>query len=312
MAGEPPPHPVESSSSPEVPDNPDTAPESRAVRFSRDFEQVQEFHEEDPPVVIRTPDYVADEDQTTGYFSRPSGWTLIAPDPPLGQGEQPDQHIWLEEVYLSHDHGYLVGNVVVDNLAFDKAVFCRFTPDRWETVSEVRADYSRQLLAEEERLTQDRFTFDINVSDFVDLANTTLYFCVGYRVDGHEYWDNNDGKNYRASFQRQGRPLRRRFPQSPRTAETSPERPKSSFRTNTHHSPWGNEQIRHLKRTSELTTENHMRHCVPRHFQEFDIAKALADTINEEKKSTTCQQDQHNHFSLHESGRTSLHRVNCT
>lgn len=312
MAGEPPPHPVESSSTGEVSDNPDTVPESRAVRFSRDFEQVQEFREEDPPVVIRTPDYVVDEGQSADYFSRPSGWTLIAPGPPLGQEERPDQHIWLEEVYLSHDHRYLVGNVVVDNLAFDKAVFCRFTPDRWETVSEVRADYSRQLLAEEERLTQDRFTFDINISDFVDLASTTLYFCVGYRVDGQEYWDNNDGKNYRASFQRQGCPSRRRFPQSTRRDQTSHQRPKTSFRTNTHHSPWGNEQIRQHERTSELTTENDTRHWVPRHFEEFDITKALADTITDERESNTCQQDQKNHCSLHEPGRTSLHRVGCT
>ncbi|KAF8549781.1 hypothetical protein OG21DRAFT_1488272 [Imleria badia] len=126
----------------------------------------------------------------------------------------------------------LTGSILVRNLAFEKHVAIRFTLDDWETVSEVGAHYvdsftflPSQLLPSSSLSTPadtspqrgrgwDRFTFTIRLEDYAhSLSTRTLWLAARYRINstfpepgssqhgpGGEWWDNNDGGNYRVGF----------------------------------------------------------------------------------------------------------------
>ncbi|KAI9569391.1 carbohydrate-binding module family 21 protein [Boletus coccyginus] len=128
----------------------------------------------------------------------------------------------------------LTGFVLVRNLAFEKDVAIRFTLDDWETVSEVGAHYvdslshlPSQVLSSPFPSTSentspqsgrgwDRFTFTIRLEDYAhSLSTRTLWLAARYRTNstypdlissqngpGGEWWDNNDGNNYRVGFRR--------------------------------------------------------------------------------------------------------------
>ncbi|XP_051485635.1 protein phosphatase 1 regulatory subunit 3E-like [Apus apus] len=90
----------------------------------------------------------------------------------------------------------LRGAVRVLNLAYEKAVSVRYTLNRWASCAELPAAY--QPPGPKDGLT-DRFSFFLPLGT----AEAALEFAVRYRVAGAEYWDNNEGANYRL----RGRPL---------------------------------------------------------------------------------------------------------
>ena len=118
----------------------------------------------------------------------------------------------------------LTGSILVRNLAFEKHVAIRFTLDDWQTVSEVGAHYVDTLCALPPQILSlppdnrargwDRFTFTIRLEDYThSLSTRTLWLAARYRVTstypepgssqhgpGGEWWDNNDGGNYRVGF----------------------------------------------------------------------------------------------------------------
>ncbi|KAI9569385.1 carbohydrate-binding module family 21 protein [Boletus coccyginus] len=126
----------------------------------------------------------------------------------------------------------LTGFILVRNLAFEKHVAIRFTLDDWQTVSEVGAHYvdslshppsqvlsSRSPCTQEDTTPQsgrgwDRFTFTIRLEDYAhSLSTRTLWLVARYHTNsifpapgssqygpGGEWWDNNDGGNYRVGF----------------------------------------------------------------------------------------------------------------
>ena len=126
----------------------------------------------------------------------------------------------------------ITGFILVRNLAFEKHVAIRFTLDDWETVSEVGAHYvdslshlPSQVLPSPSLSTPgdtspqsgrgwDRFTFTIRLEDYAhSLSSRTLWLVARYRTNstypapgsseygpGGEWWDNNDGSNYRVEF----------------------------------------------------------------------------------------------------------------
>uniref|UniRef100_A0A8C4YB06 Protein phosphatase 1 regulatory subunit 3E n=1 Tax=Gopherus evgoodei TaxID=1825980 RepID=A0A8C4YB06_9SAUR len=98
----------------------------------------------------------------------------------------------------------LRGAVRVLNLAYEKAVSVRYTLNRWVSCAEVAAAYLSPGPAD--GLT-DRFSFRLPAA----AAGGTLEFAVRYRVAGTEYWDNNEGLNYRL----RGRPRAARAATSP-------------------------------------------------------------------------------------------------
>ena len=80
------------------------------------------------------------------------------------------------------------GRVQVNNVAFEKKIFIRWSQDNWETFSEQPACF--ELSATD--LRKDSFTFEIERPE----ASETIELAVRYCVYDEEYWDNNDGTNY--------------------------------------------------------------------------------------------------------------------
>ena len=103
----------------------------------------------------------------------------------------------------------ITGLIDVINVAFQKEVptivevyvfilnfkvMIRYTLDNWYTWTESRAIYDASSTIDSHR---DTFNFFISFPSYLPIG-TKCQFCVRYRdgVDGNEYWDNNEGKNY--------------------------------------------------------------------------------------------------------------------
>ncbi|KAM9288629.1 protein phosphatase 1 regulatory subunit 3E [Morus bassanus] len=124
-------------------------------------------------------------------FGPPLLEPLFPPQPGAGPGfaERVRQHkVRLE--WVRAEPAGLRGAVRVLNLAYEKAVSVRYTLDGWASCAEVPAAY--QPAGPADGLT-DRFAFLLPLP----AAEAALEFAVRYRVAGAEYWDNNEGENYR-------------------------------------------------------------------------------------------------------------------
>ncbi|XP_062442071.1 protein phosphatase 1 regulatory subunit 3E-like [Rhea pennata] len=119
---------------------------------------------------------------------------LFPPQPGASPGfaERVRQHkVRLE--WVRAEPAGLRGAVRVLNLAYEKAVSVRYTLNRWASCAEVPAAY--QPSGPADGLT-DRFSFHLPLGAAA-AAEASLEFAVRYRVAGAEYWDNNEGANYR-------------------------------------------------------------------------------------------------------------------
>ncbi|MEE6499904.1 hypothetical protein FKM82_003630 [Ascaphus truei] len=93
---------------------------------------------------------------------------------------------------VSTDPFSVSGELRVLNLSFEKEVTVRYTVDSWGTSYEVTATYLRGC---SDRYT-DRFSFKLLCPALLTKEGE-LEFAIRYRVCGAEYWDNNDGGNYK-------------------------------------------------------------------------------------------------------------------
>ena len=144
---------------------------------------------------------------------------IPSPNPPK------TANLHLETVILPQTSPPMLrGSVLVRNLAFSKEVAIRFTLDDWQTTSEVLGKHVvslPDLPPPFERTAPtldvlirggrdrgmelwDRFSFSIRLEDFEHkLTERILWLVVRYQVPGlGEWWDNNDGANYKVAFQR--------------------------------------------------------------------------------------------------------------
>jgi hypothetical protein len=87
----------------------------------------------------------------------------------------------------------------VANLAYRKDITCRFTFDEWETISEVTAVFLQSSRAAN-GISQDYFAFTIDLDCIANLDTKMLQFCIRYRVNSQELWDNNSNKNFQVQF----------------------------------------------------------------------------------------------------------------
>lgn len=141
--------------------------------------------------------------------------------------------VWLEGLYLADDASCVKGTVRVKNIAFEKSVVVRFTFDGWQTTSEVSARWIQSCSppphhtplssktvtktetpstlsgsattkpTDDDRPKYDRFEFAIRLSDLLlRIDEKTLVLAVRYCSGGREMWDNNNGQNYRAVFEK--------------------------------------------------------------------------------------------------------------
>lgn len=110
----------------------------------------------------------------------------------------------------------LRGSILVKNVAFEKSVALRFTLDNWQTTSEVVCKYVCSLPSLPSpfppdraspgvpTLTWDRFSFLVRLEDVErKLAERTIFFAARYQASGvGEWWDNNNGANYKLVFKK--------------------------------------------------------------------------------------------------------------
>lgn len=83
----------------------------------------------------------------------------------------------------------ITGIILVRNLEANKIVFARYTTDKWKTNDEINAVY----IPNSSNGDTDRFTFSLSLAKTL----SELEFAVCYRTSFQEFWDNNEGKNYK-------------------------------------------------------------------------------------------------------------------
>ncbi|XP_053196644.1 protein phosphatase 1 regulatory subunit 3B [Scomber japonicus] len=96
----------------------------------------------------------------------------------------------------------LAGTVKVKNLSFEKSVKLRVTFDSWKSHRDVACEYMRDSYPSS---YSDTFSFRVSLPDELR-PHETIEFAVCYNVDGCEYWDSNQGRNYRILWSSMRRP----------------------------------------------------------------------------------------------------------
>lgn len=109
-----------------------------------------------------------------------------------------EQKVCLERV-LCFELG-VIGITQVLNLDFEKDVTARYSFTGWKSCAEAKASWVSSITKNcEGRMGQiscDTFRFHLPVPPFLQ-PEAVLEFAIQYKVCGAEYWDNNDGKNYK-------------------------------------------------------------------------------------------------------------------
>lgn len=102
----------------------------------------------------------------------------------------------LENVIIKQAEDLIVGTVKVSNISFEKEVFVRISSDSWKSCEDAFCKYVPNS-ASNNTITAayvlyDTFSFEIPIKP----NSKRIEFCVCFRCDNNDYWDNNDGKNY--------------------------------------------------------------------------------------------------------------------
>ncbi|XP_076612253.1 protein phosphatase 1, regulatory subunit 3Db [Chaetodon auriga] len=124
---------------------------------------------------------------------------------PENVGAQPDflkrlctQSVCLEQVLCSEQG--ITGTIQVLNLAYEKEVIVRYSFTNWRTLTQTTASWvSSGCRAKSEALGTDVFRFRLPVPPFILQPGAILEFAICYHVKGSNYWDNNNGHNYKLS-----------------------------------------------------------------------------------------------------------------
>ncbi len=94
----------------------------------------------------------------------------------------------------------ITGIVIVRNVAYEKKVAVRYTWNDWNEFDETQAIFLKQIGFG----LYDKFCFAIkkpeDASRRKDGKCLTLEFAIRYEVMQQQYWDNNNNKNYKMSF----------------------------------------------------------------------------------------------------------------
>ncbi|KAK7878617.1 hypothetical protein WMY93_030453 [Mugilogobius chulae] len=118
-------------------------------------------------------------------------------DEPLFLHRLEEQKVCLERV-LCFELG-IIGVAQVLNLDFEKEVVTRFSFTEWKSSAETQATWVSSVnktLEGGRQLSCDTFRFHLPVPPFLQ-PGAVLEFAIRYKVCGGEYWDNNNGKNYK-------------------------------------------------------------------------------------------------------------------
>ncbi|KAM6902450.1 protein phosphatase 1 regulatory subunit 3B [Xenentodon cancila] len=103
----------------------------------------------------------------------------------------------LDKNFVSLEHCVLkekafAGTVKVKNVSFEKSVKLRVTFDTWKSHTDVTCEYIKNAYPSS---YSDTFSFEVALPTELH-PHARVEFAVCYEVDGCQYWDSNQGKNY--------------------------------------------------------------------------------------------------------------------
>nr|XP_016934700.1 protein phosphatase 1 regulatory subunit 3C [Drosophila suzukii] len=102
----------------------------------------------------------------------------------------------LENVIVKDEESIVVGTIKVKNIDFEKEIIVRVTWDDWKSQQDIFCTFARAYGPTTcAHVVFDTFSFKITLPP----SSKRLEFCICYRTNETEYWDNNDGKNYTIS-----------------------------------------------------------------------------------------------------------------
>lgn len=105
--------------------------------------------------------------------------------------------VCLENVIIRDTEETILGTIKVKNICFHKQVFVRVTYDEWTSFTDIMAIFVPSG-------TEGTAVYDLYDTFSFTLAITpqatkrkSVQFCVCFKCDKGEFWDNNSGKNYK-------------------------------------------------------------------------------------------------------------------
>ncbi|XP_078499502.1 protein phosphatase 1 regulatory subunit 3C [Lissotriton helveticus] len=87
----------------------------------------------------------------------------------------------------------IAGTVKVKNLSFTKKVQIRITYDSWKSFTDIDCVYMNNVYGGAD---SDTFSFVIDMPPAIS-AQEKIEFCISFESEGHVFWDNNEGQNYK-------------------------------------------------------------------------------------------------------------------
>ncbi|CAH1101592.1 unnamed protein product [Psylliodes chrysocephalus] len=103
------------------------------------------------------------------------------------------ENVSLENVILKESEDNIWGTVKVRNLTFHKEVFVRCSTNDWKSYEDCFCTYVPNNMNTNINVLYDTFSFKFPLPN---AKVKKLEFCVCFRSDGKEFWDNNQQKNY--------------------------------------------------------------------------------------------------------------------
>jgi len=85
------------------------------------------------------------------------------------------------------------GLVKVRNIDYTKSVKIRYTADNWRSCEELECYYLNPAFGAAKTSIYDTFHFQLSI----DERWSSFEFCISYKCKGEQFWDNNNGANYR-------------------------------------------------------------------------------------------------------------------
>lgn len=104
-----------------------------------------------------------------------------------------EKNVSLENVIIKETEHLIVGTVKVKNVSFHKEVIVRSSCDGWKTHEDTYCTYTVVGSGAASAYTvHDTFSFKLTLPP----KSRRIEFCVCFKCDIGEFWDNNEGHNY--------------------------------------------------------------------------------------------------------------------
>ncbi|CAM0141941.1 hypothetical protein VKS41_004357 [Umbelopsis sp. WA50703] len=166
------------------------------VHFNVDLEHVRLFLKGQTPTSVHNDPQLPEDDENDSSSTDKDQLIMKLPNWPVLMSpiELLAKMVALESIQMATDQKSLIGRCQVSNISFQKQVIVRYTTNYWQDTHEVEASYREPCSSgDASNSALDRFMFNIPIDPTV---KQTIFACVRYVVNGRDFWDNNDGRNY--------------------------------------------------------------------------------------------------------------------